>query len=260
MTVGTVATITATYDGISRSVGLVVNTLLGSLTMNPSVLIGGATNSTGTVTLTSAAPVGGAVVTLTSSNPNADGAGLGSVTVAAGATIATFPVTTSVVTVPTQANITATCLGASTNSTLTLNPPLVGVSVFPAAVTGGNGSTGTVTLGSAAPTGGAVVTLTSSNTNAATVLASVTVPANATTATFAITTSTVNAATAVTITATYNGVARTATLTVNPAGPAALAGVSVNPTVVAGNAPSTGTVTLTSAAPAGGAIVDTGEQ
>ena len=44
-----------------------MNTLLGSLTMNPSVLIGGAT-STGTVTLTSAAPVGGAVVTLRSSN------------------------------------------------------------------------------------------------------------------------------------------------------------------------------------------------
>ena len=70
---------------------------------------------------------------------------------AAGATIATFAVTTSEVTVPTQATITATCLGASTNSTLTLNPRLVGVSVFPAAVTGGNGSTGTVTLGSAAP-------------------------------------------------------------------------------------------------------------
>ena len=66
-------------------------------------------------------------------------------------------------TVPTQATITATCLGASTNSTLTLNPRLVGVSVFPAAVTGGNGSTGTVTLGSAAPTGGAIVTLASSN-------------------------------------------------------------------------------------------------
>ena len=185
------------------------------------------------------------MVTLTSSNLNAARVpASGSVTVAAGATIATFPVTTSVVTVPTQANITATCLGASTNSTLTLNPRLVGVSVFPAAVTGGNGSTGTVTLGSAAPAGGAVVTLTSSNTNAATVLASVTVPANATTKTFAITTMR-TVPTAVTITATYNGVARTATLTVNPAGPAALAGVSVNPTVVAGNAPSTGTVTLT---------------
>ena len=101
------------------------------------------------------------MVTLRSSNSAARVPVSGSVTVAAGATSATFAVTTSEVTVPTQANITATCLGASTNSTLTLNPRLVGVSVFPAAVTGGDGSTGTVTLGSAAPAGGAVVTLTS---------------------------------------------------------------------------------------------------
>ena len=59
--------------------------------------------------------------------------------------------------------------------------------------------------------------------------------------------------TVVTITATYSGVAKTATLTVNP--PVALNGVAVNPTAVTGNAPSTGTVTLTSAAPAGGAVV-----
>src|SRR5204863_7647894 len=101
VTAGTIATITATYDGISKSIGLVVNTLLGSLTMNPSVLIGGA-DSTGTVTLTSAAPAGGAVVTLTSSNAAATVPG--TVTVAAGATTKTFVVNTSAaVTVPTQA-------------------------------------------------------------------------------------------------------------------------------------------------------------
>src|SRR6516164_5202118 len=248
VTVGTIAMITATYDGISKSVGLVMNTLLGSLTMNPSVLIGGA-NSTGTVTLNSAAPVGGAVVTLRSSNGAATVPG--TVTVAAGATTKTFVVNTSVVTVPTAVTITATCVGASTNSTLTLNPPLVSVSVFPAAVTGGNGSTGTVTLGSAAPVGGAIVTL-ASNLNAATVPASVTVPANATTATFAITTHAVATVRVVTITATYSGVAKTATLTVNPP---ALNGVTVNPAAVTGAAGSTGTVTLGGAAPAGGAVV-----
>jgi len=66
----------------------------------------------------------------------------------------------------------------------------------------------------------------------------------------------VNVATAVTITATYNGVARTPTLTVNPAGgPAALAGVTMNPATMIFGSASTGTVTLTSAAPAGGAVV-----
>src|SRR5205823_5902111 len=169
------------------------------------------------------------------------------------ATSASFAVATKAVTAVTQANITATSVGASRVVTLTLNPPLVGVTVNPAAVSGGVGSTGRVTLGAAAPVGGAIVTLASSNLNAATMPASVTVAAGATSATFAVTTKAVTAATAVTITATYTGVAKTATLTVNP--PAALAGVSVNPTAVTGAAGSTGTVTLGAAAPAGGAVV-----
>src|SRR5207248_2840902 len=252
VTVGTVAIITPTYNGISKAVGLVVNPLLGSLTLNPSVSIGGA-SSTGTVTLTSAAPAGGAVVTLTSDNTNAATVPA-AVTVAAGATSASFAVTTKAVTVVTQANITATCVGAFRIVTLTLNPPLVGVTVTPAAVRGGVGSTGRVTLGAAAGAGGAVVTLTSNNLNAATVPASVTVPANATTATFAITTKAVIAVKTVTITATYSGLAKTATLTVNP--PAAgLIGVTVNPAAVTGAAGSTGTVTLGAAAPAGAPVM-----
>src|SRR5207237_795929 len=67
-----------------------------------------------------------------------------------------------------------------------------------ASVAGGTSSTGTVTLQSAAPSGGAVVQLFSSS-NAATVPAGITVPAGATTATFGITTATVTANTAVTI-------------------------------------------------------------
>ena len=56
------------------------------------------------------------------------------------------------------------------------------VSLNPTSVTGGASSTGTVTLSSAAPAGGAVVTLGSSNTAAATVPGSVTVAAGATSA------------------------------------------------------------------------------
>ena len=58
-----------------------------------------------------------------------------------------------------------------------------------------------------------------------------------------------------TITATYSGVAKTATLTVNPAGPAALAGVAMNPATMIFGGVSTGTVTLTAPAPAGGAVI-----
>src|SRR5207248_3312229 len=177
-----------------------------------------------------------------------------SVTVAAGATTATFTVATKTLTEGTVAIITPTYNGTSKAVGLVVNPLLGSLTLNPSVLIGGTGSTGTVTLTSAAPAGGAVVTLTSGNTNAATVPAAVTVPAGATGASFAATTKTVTAVTAVTLTATYSGVAKTATLTVNPTA-AGLVGVSVNPTAVTGGRGSTGTVTLGSAAPVGGAIV-----
>ena len=129
------------------------------------------------------------------------------------------------------------------------------VSVSPSTVTGGSPSTGTVTLTAAAPAGGFPVTL-SSTSSAATVPASVTVGQGATSATFAITTTTVTTSTAVTITASAGGMTRTTTLTVTPPPPpASLSAVSLNPTSVVGGTSSQGTVTLTSAAPAGGLTV-----
>src|SRR5207244_1852434 len=123
-------------------------------------------------------------------------------------------------------------------ATLTVNPTaagLVGVIVNPTAVTGGTGSTGTVTLGAAAPAGGAIVTLASNNLNAATVPATVTVPANATTVTFPIATKAVTAVSTVTITATYKIGSASCRQTVNP--PAAgLTGMSVNPEAATGAA------------------------
>ncbi len=98
---------------------------------------------------------------------------------------------------------------ASLNS-LTLNPT---------SVTGGGPSQGSVTLTSAAPTGGADVALSSSNPAVASLPASVTVAAGATSATFSVSTSTVGANTNVTITGTYEGTSRTATLTVTPVPP-----------------------------------------
>jgi hypothetical protein len=133
---------------------------------------------------------------------------------------------------------------------------LSAVSVTPTSVVGGNSSQGTVTLTSAAPTGGAVVSLTSTNPAVAAVPASVTVAAGTTSATFTISTTSVTASNALSITGTFGGVSRSAVLTVNPA-PAApsLSSVTVNPTSVVGGAGATGTVTLTAAAPTGGANV-----
>src|SRR5947207_246626 len=163
---------------------------------------------------------------LASNNPNAATVPV-SVTVPANATTVTFPIATKQVGAADGPAGNATYNGVNKTATLTVNPPaagLVGVSVNPAAVTGPAGSTGKVTLGAAAPAGGAVVMLASNNPNAATVPVSVTVPANATTVTFPIATKQVAAATAATITVTYNGMDKTATLTVNPAaaGPVAV--------------------------------------
>ena len=133
---------------------------------------------------------------------------------------------------------------------------LSSVTVSPATVVGGaQSSTGTVTLSAAAPTGGAQVALSSSNTNVARVPASVTVAAGATTATFAISTSAVSASTTLSISGSYAGVTRSASLTVTPP-PVTVVSLTLNPqSVVGGVQSSTGTVTLSGPAPAGGAQV-----
>jgi len=75
------------------------------------------------VTLSAAAPAGGAVVTLSSSNPAAANVPpVGSVTVPAGATNATFTVTTVSVTASTSATISASFGGATRTAVLTVTP------------------------------------------------------------------------------------------------------------------------------------------
>ncbi|HTA58271.1 MAG TPA: hypothetical protein VK805_08955, partial [Candidatus Baltobacteraceae bacterium] len=135
---------------------------------------------------------------------------------------------------------------------------LSSLALNPASVTGGNSSSGTVTLSGPAPAGGAQIALTSSNTTAARTPASVTVAAGATSATFAVSTSVVSASTSVTITGTRGGVAKTATLTVKPVPPPAptLSSLTLSPSsVVGGEQSSRGTVTLSAPAPAGGAVI-----
>ena len=136
---------------------------------------------------------------------------------------------------------------------------LSGLFVSPVSVVGPAASTGTATLTAPAPSGGAAVTLSSSNPAVASVPASVTVAAGATSANFTVSTSAVGANSNVTLTGTYDGTSRSATLTVTPAPqppPAAsLNSLALNPASVTGGASSQGTVTLTGAAPSGGAVV-----
>ena len=185
-----------------------------AVTIAPTSVIGG-NPAVGTVTLLNPAAAGGAVITLTSST--SDATIPPSVTVAAGKNTATFAITTVPVSANEAAKITATGLGFQGNATLTILPPsLSNLSVSPTSVTGGNSSTGTVTLNGVAPSAGVTVGL-SSSSQVATVPASVIVSAGATSATFSITTSLVSAATPATITASQGNVTLNAVLTVNPA-------------------------------------------
>jgi hypothetical protein len=235
---------------------------LSSLSVNPTSVTGG-NSSTGTVTLSGAAPSGGAIVTLSSSNPTAARVP-SSVTVAAGATSATFAVSTSAVAASTTVTISAAYGGATRSASLTVTPAspppptLSSLSLNPTSVVGGaQSSAGTVRLSGPAPAGGAQVALSSSDATAARVPSSVTVAAGATSATFAVSTSAVASSTTVTIFATYSGATRPASLTVTPAPPPppTLASLRLDPANVFGGQSSTGTVTLTGPAPAGGAQV-----
>jgi hypothetical protein len=144
---------------------------------------------------------------------------------------------------------------------LSAAPPslsLSSLSLKPTSVTGGNSSTGTVTLSGPAPAGGAQVALSSSNTTVARVPSSVTVTAGATSASFTVSTSAVASASAITISAVYSGATKSASLTVTPPPPppVTLSSLTLNPSsVIGGLQSSTATVTLSGPAPAGGVQV-----
>lgn len=197
-----------------------------------------------------AAPAGGVVVPLASSDPAVTVPA--SVTVVQGATSAAFAVSAGTVAAATPVTITAAFPVVSRTASVTVNPlpRVASVSLSPTTVSGGGSSTGTVTLTEAALAGGLVVQLSSGNA-AATVPASVTVPQGASTATFTVTTSAVATDTSAVITAT-GGASATATLTISAL---AVSQVSLSPAIILGGSASTATVTLSAAAPAGGAVV-----
>jgi len=91
---------------------------LSSLTLNPTS-VGGGNSSTATVTLTAAAPSGGAVVALSSGNTSVATV-QSSITVPAGNTSANFTVSTQRVFSNSNVVISATYAGTTKNATLTV--------------------------------------------------------------------------------------------------------------------------------------------
>ena len=224
ITATTTATISAAFNGTTRSATLTVSppppppagVVLSSFTVSPGSVTGG-TSATGTVTLSAAAPAGGVLVSLGSQLPGSASVPT-SVTVAAGATSASFTVTTFNVSA-TTVQLNAVLGNVTLFAQITINSPtssvLNAVTVSPTSVIGGNSATGTVTLAAATPEV-AVISL-SDNSSAITVPTSVTIPIGASSVNFAVTTSAVTVSTAAIITATYGPNVQTATLTVNPA-------------------------------------------
>src|SRR4051812_24697726 len=96
-------------------------------------------------------------------------------------------------------------------------PSLLSLAITPSSVAGGSNATGTVTLSSAAPSGGLSVTLATGNLAVAQPPPIVTVAAGQSQASFAVTTSPVTANTPVSLTAFFGSTTRTATFTVTTA-------------------------------------------
>ncbi len=91
----TTVTITGNYNGTQTATLIVTPPALSGLSLNPASVTGGS-SSTGTVTLNGAAPTGGSTITLSSGDTTVATVPA-SVTVAAGSTTATFPITTTAV-------------------------------------------------------------------------------------------------------------------------------------------------------------------
>lgn len=192
-----------------------------SVTVDPTSVVGGQRNATGTIRLTSTTSSSLSVALRSSDTSVATVPS--SVTVLSGGQSKTFTVTTRAVTTTKAVTISATAGGVTQSVTLTVTPPppapgggLDNVTVNPNRVTAGQPSTGTVALTEPAGADGVTVALSSNRPDLASVPASVFVPAGATSATFPITTGgdVVIADSPATITAEQATFVRTARITV----------------------------------------------
>ncbi len=252
VTTDTSVTLTASLSGTSKTATLQLlspRAVPSQVTLSPSTVLGG-TASTGKVKLAAAAPAGGVVVAL-----QVGGAGATvptTVTVLAGATEATFSVSTQAVTAQKDVTITATASNVSASGTLTIRPIVpTALDVTPSSGTGGFTATAKLTISDPAPTGGLVIPVTSNNA-AVKVPSAVSIAAGKTAVSFSITTTTVSSDQTATVTSTLNGSAITASITAKLAAPA---DITFAPAAVGGGSTATGTLLLTSPAPAGGLVV-----
>jgi len=140
LAVATAVLVVALYGHACGGYGSVmgpVSPMLSSVTLSPSSVNGGS-STTGTVTLSGAAPSGGATVNLSSNSASVTVPS--SVAVTGGATSATFPVNTSAVSASTAVTISASYGGASMTASLTVKPLGTPAGIYTLTITGTSGN------------------------------------------------------------------------------------------------------------------------
>lgn len=229
---------------------------IDSIDIQPSTDVASGTTLTGQVRLTRPAGPSGFTVNLSHTNPAAGTLSQTTVEVAPGEQLSEeFTFTAAIVASDEVTDIQASRPGFTTRSvTVTVRAISLSLEVTPDVVTGGLAdATGTVTLSTPAGPTGITINLTSSDPAAASVPATIFIAAGATTGQFDITTSKVSVNSLVTISA-VGSASVTATDTLLVRAPS-LISFSIDPDVVVGGESSFGTLTLETAAPAGGVEV-----
>ncbi|HEX3303741.1 MAG TPA: hypothetical protein VHR64_12725, partial [Thermomicrobiales bacterium] len=247
----TSVTLSASFDGATKSAtAKVVPVTVAGVSMLPASIVGGQSPSIGTVKLTAAAPSGGVVISLTSSDRVVTVPA--SIMIPAGQLSGTFTANSTAVTASTISTIRATDGRTTRTAKVTVNP--LGLASLGISGTQYSGWTANavISLNGVAPAGGAQVLLSVSDPTKASAPGSLLIPQGESKLTFTIDFSLVSAETPVVITATYAGVAISVPVTIKPA---TISKVTLSPGSVTGGNTSTGTVWLTGKAPSGGLVV-----
>ena len=219
---------------IQVTVNPVIPTTITAFSATPLTVSGGGT-VTYSVTLSGAAPTGGALISFNSSATTV--IPYTTVSIPGGATTGQTTVVTQNPASTSQVTITASYGSSSKQQTITVNPVVQTITAFnatPSTVNGGATVTYSVTLSGAAPTGGALISL---NSSATSVIpnTSVSLLGGTTSGQTTVVTQNPGSTTQVTVTASYGSSSKQQTITVNPVAAYSIAGyVTLNGSGLAG--------------------------
>lgn len=238
----TPATLTATYNsGTVTGTLNVIPPALSTTTVSPSSVIGG-NNLQGRVTLNAITAAATTITLNVVSGGSAIASMPSSVTVASGATSATWQISTNAVSSATPVTISATLGTTTQNVSFTVAPSVpISVTFAPSPITSGASSTGQVNFpGPVSANTQVTLMVLSGGTAIASIPPTVTVPAGNSSVTFPVVAAAVTASTVAQVQASANGGSATGNLTVVP--PAAPTSLMYSATPLLGGDKTTGKV------------------